>query len=47
MYIALLAYSAYLLNATQFVVKLRKARLEGDGAARRGRSGDSDAVAAT
>ena len=28
MYIALLAYSAYLLNATQFVVKLRKARLE-------------------
>jgi 3-vinyl bacteriochlorophyllide hydratase len=36
MYIALLAYAAYLLNATQFVVKLRKARLEGgspDGAA--------------
>ena len=31
MYIALLAYSAYLLNATQFVVKLRKARLEGPG----------------
>jgi 3-vinyl bacteriochlorophyllide hydratase len=29
MYIALLAYSAYLLNATQFVIKLRKARLEG------------------
>jgi len=29
MYIALLAYSAYLLNATQFLVKLRKARLEG------------------
>ena len=28
MYIALLAYSAYLLNATQFIVKLRKARLE-------------------
>jgi len=28
MYIALLAYSAYLLNATQFLVKLRKARLE-------------------
>jgi 3-vinyl bacteriochlorophyllide hydratase len=39
MYIALLAYSAYLINATQFLVKLRKARLEGsavrepDGAA--------------
>jgi len=31
MYIALLAYSAYLLNATQFLVKLRKARLEGPG----------------
>ncbi len=29
MYIALLAYSAYLINATQFIVKLRKARLEG------------------
>jgi 3-vinyl bacteriochlorophyllide hydratase len=28
MFIALLAYSAYVLNATQFVVKLRKARLE-------------------
>jgi 3-vinyl bacteriochlorophyllide hydratase len=28
MYIALLAYSAYLLNATQFVLKLRAARLE-------------------
>ena len=28
MYIALLAYAAYLLNATQFIVKLRKARLE-------------------
>jgi 3-vinyl bacteriochlorophyllide hydratase len=28
MYIALLAYAAYLLNATQFLVKLRKARLE-------------------
>jgi 3-vinyl bacteriochlorophyllide hydratase len=32
MYIALLAYSAYLINATQFIVKLRKARLEGDEA---------------
>jgi 3-vinyl bacteriochlorophyllide hydratase len=29
MYIALLAYSTYLLNAVQFVIKLRKARLEG------------------
>lgn len=28
MYIALLAYSAYLLNATQFLIKLRAARLE-------------------
>jgi len=31
MYIALLAYSAYLLNATQFVIKLRRVRLEGAG----------------
>ena len=29
MYIALLAYAAYLLNATQFLLKLRAARLEG------------------
>jgi 3-vinyl bacteriochlorophyllide hydratase len=28
MYIALLAYAAYLLNATQFLIKLRRARLE-------------------
>jgi 3-vinyl bacteriochlorophyllide hydratase len=28
MYLALLAYSAYLLNATQFILKLRAARLE-------------------
>ena len=28
MYIALLAYAAYLLNATQFVLKLRAARLD-------------------
>jgi len=28
MYIALLAYAAYLLNATQFLLKLRSARLE-------------------
>jgi 3-vinyl bacteriochlorophyllide hydratase len=33
MYVALLAYAAYLLNATQFVLKLRSARLEGNGAA--------------
>jgi 3-vinyl bacteriochlorophyllide hydratase len=32
MYIALLAYSAYLLNATQFLIKLRRARLEGPDA---------------
>jgi 3-vinyl bacteriochlorophyllide hydratase len=32
MYIALLAYSAYLLNATQFLIKLRAARQEGDDA---------------
>jgi 3-vinyl bacteriochlorophyllide hydratase len=29
MYIALLAYSTYLINAAQFLIKLRKARLEG------------------
>jgi len=29
MYIALAVYSAYLINATQFIVKLRRARLEG------------------
>jgi 3-vinyl bacteriochlorophyllide hydratase len=28
MYIALLAYAAYLINATQFLVKLRASRLE-------------------
>ena len=33
MYIALLAYAAYLLNATQFLLKLRAARLEGVRAA--------------
>jgi 3-vinyl bacteriochlorophyllide hydratase len=32
MYIALLAYSAYLLNATQFLLKLRAARLQTAGA---------------
>jgi 3-vinyl bacteriochlorophyllide hydratase len=31
MYIALLAYAAYLLNATQFLIKLRAARLDGAG----------------
>jgi len=36
MYIALLAYSAYLINATQFIVKLRAARLEGDEVRDRG-----------
>lgn len=29
MYLALLAYSAYLLNATQFLIKLRAARRDG------------------
>jgi 3-vinyl bacteriochlorophyllide hydratase len=38
MYIALLAYSAYLLNATQFVLKLRAARLESDRLAREARA---------
>jgi 3-vinyl bacteriochlorophyllide hydratase len=36
MYIALLAYSAYLINATQFLLKLRAARLEGDRSAASG-----------
>jgi 3-vinyl bacteriochlorophyllide hydratase len=31
MYIALLAYSAYVLNATQFLIKLRAARLDTAG----------------
>ena len=30
MYIALLAYAAYAINATQFIVKLRAARMESD-----------------
>jgi 3-vinyl bacteriochlorophyllide hydratase len=29
MYVALAAYAAYVVNATQFVLKLRAARLEG------------------
>jgi 3-vinyl bacteriochlorophyllide hydratase len=29
MYLALLAYSAYVLNATQFLIKLRAARHDG------------------
>jgi 3-vinyl bacteriochlorophyllide hydratase len=36
MYLALLAYSAYLINATQFIVKLRAARLEGGERSDRG-----------
>jgi len=36
MYIALLAYSAYLINATQFLLKLRAARFEGNRAAKDG-----------
>jgi len=43
MYIALLAYSAYLINATQFVIKLRAARLEHDA----GRDGGSQLSGAT
>jgi 3-vinyl bacteriochlorophyllide hydratase len=43
MYIALLAYSAYLINATQFVIKLRAARLE-SGASRSGGSALSGAT---
>ena len=44
MYIALLAYSAYLLNATQFVVKLRKARLEGQTGGELGAAADGPAL---
>jgi 3-vinyl bacteriochlorophyllide hydratase len=36
MFIALLAYSAYLINATQFLIKLRAARLEGNEGSDRG-----------
>jgi 3-vinyl bacteriochlorophyllide hydratase len=39
MYIALLAYSAYLLNATQFLIKLRAARLEGSEKSQAGLAG--------
>jgi 3-vinyl bacteriochlorophyllide hydratase len=38
MWLALAAYAAYVINATQFVLKLRAARLQSD-AARRGTSG--------
>jgi 3-vinyl bacteriochlorophyllide hydratase len=38
MYIALLAYAAYLLNATQFLIKLRAARLEGSAVSDAGAS---------
>jgi hypothetical protein len=44
MYIALLAYSAYLLNATQFLVKLRRARLEGRGDGELGVTADGPAL---
>jgi 3-vinyl bacteriochlorophyllide hydratase len=44
MYIALLAYSAYLLNATQFLVKLRRARLEGRSGGELGATSDSPAL---
>jgi 3-vinyl bacteriochlorophyllide hydratase len=36
MYIALVAYAAYLINATQFLIKLRAARLESAAADIRG-----------
>jgi 3-vinyl bacteriochlorophyllide hydratase len=42
MYIALLAYSAYLINATQFVIKLRAARLEGDAGSDEGSNRGAD-----
>jgi 3-vinyl bacteriochlorophyllide hydratase len=44
MYIALLGYSAYLLNATQFVVKLRRARLEGQTGGKHSAAADSEAL---
>jgi 3-vinyl bacteriochlorophyllide hydratase len=44
MYIALLAYSAYLLNATQFLVKLRRARLEGRDDGELGATADGPAL---
>lgn len=44
MYIALLAYSAYLLNATQFLVKLRRARLEGRDGGELGVTADGPAL---
>lgn len=31
LYLALVAYAAYVVNATQFLLKLRRARLEGTG----------------
>jgi 3-vinyl bacteriochlorophyllide hydratase len=45
MYIALLAYAAYLVNATQFVVKLRAARLEGGSEGRQELPGPIPSVA--
>jgi 3-vinyl bacteriochlorophyllide hydratase len=43
MYIALLAYSAYLLNATQFLLKLRAARLEASSGAHEAADGPRQA----
>ena len=45
MYVALLAYAAYLVNATQFVVKLRAARLEGGSEGRQELPGPIASVA--
>jgi 3-vinyl bacteriochlorophyllide hydratase len=36
MYIALVAYAVYLVNATQFLIKLRAARLESSAVAQVG-----------
>ena len=44
MYLALLAYSAYLLNATQFVVKLRRARLDGQTGDKPDAASDGEAL---
>lgn len=44
MYVALLAYCAYLLNATQFLVKLRRARLEGDAGDTQTPASDGEAL---
>jgi 3-vinyl bacteriochlorophyllide hydratase len=44
MYVALLAYCAYLLNATQFVVKLRRARLDGQTGDKPDAASDGEAL---